>query len=456
MSASGIQAQPGNGQAQRNENGSPAGGSLSHAWRALRHRNFRFFFFGQGISVIGTWMTKLATAWLVYRLTHSALLLGVVSFSGQILSFVLGPIAGVWVERLDRRRMLVWTQAAAAVQSLAMAALTLAHVITLPEIIALSALQGLINALDVPGRQSFLVQMVDDRADLSNAIAINSSMANGARLIGPAIAGLVIGAAGEGWCFLIDGVSYFAVIASLLMMRLKPIEKRPQRLSMFEQMREGWDYVRTFHPIRSVLLIFALLSLMGYPYAVLLPVFAGQVLHGGPHTLGWLTGASGIGAVCSGVSLALRKSVVGLTRMLQIAAAMLGAGLILFGLSHIFWLSILLMVFVGFGLMQGAAASNTIIQSLVPEDKRARVMSYYTMAFFGAAPMGSLLAGAMAQWIGAPHTVIVTGAFCVAGSIWFTLELPRIGEVMHPIYREMGLLPPLDAELIPEDPESVP
>lgn len=444
-----------NGQDPHNDNRSSSGNALSHASRALRHRNFRLFFFGQGISVIGTWMTKLATAWLVYRLTRSALLLGVVSFSGQILSFALGPIAGVWVERLNRRRLLVWTQAAAAIQSLAMAALTLAHIITLPEIIALAAMQGLINALDVPGRQSFLVQMVEDRADLSNAIAINSSMANGARLIGPAIAGLVIGAAGEGWCFLIDGVSYFAVIASLLMMRIKPIEAQAHRLSMFEQMREGWDYVRTFRPIRSILLIFALLSLMGYPYAVLLPVFAGQVLHGGPHTLGWLTGASGIGALISGVSLTLRKSVIGLTRMLQIAAALLGGGLILFGLSHIFCLSILLMVFVGFGLMQGAAASNTIIQSLVPEDKRARVMSYYTMAFFGAAPIGSLLAGAMADWIGAPLTVIVTGAFCVAGSIWFTFELPKIGALMHPIYRQMGLLPPPDVDLIPEDPELV-
>jgi MFS family permease len=455
MSVSRIQAQSMNGQDPHNDNRSSSGNALSHASRALRHRNFRLFFFGQGISVIGTWMTKLATAWLVYRLTRSALLLGVVSFSGQILSFALGPIAGVWVERLNRRRLLVWTQAAAAIQSLAMAALTLAHIITLPEIIALAAMQGLINALDVPGRQSFLVQMVEDRADLSNAIAINSSMANGARLIGPAIAGLVIGAAGEGWCFLIDGVSYFAVIASLLMMRIKPIEAQAHRLSMFEQMREGWDYVRTFRPIRSILLIFALLSLMGYPYAVLLPVFAGQVLHGGPHTLGWLTGASGIGALISGVSLTLRKSVIGLTRMLQIAAALLGGGLILFGLSHIFCLSILLMVFVGFGLMQGAAASNTIIQSLVPEDKRARVMSYYTMAFFGAAPIGSLLAGAMADWIGAPLTVIVTGAFCVAGSIWFTFELPKIGALMHPIYRQMGLLPPPDVDLIPEDPELV-
>jgi MFS family permease len=414
---------------------------VSHAWRALRHRNFKLFFAGQSISVIGTWMTRLATSWLVYRMTESALLLGIVSFAGQIVSFLLGPFAGVWVERLNRRKLLVWTQAAAAVQSLALAALTLAHVITLREIIALTALQGLINAFDMPARQAFLVQMVEDRKDLSNAIAINSSMANGARLIGPAIAGLVIAAAGEGGCFLIDGVSYFAVIASLLLMHIRPLNIPRNTASMLEQMREGWDYVRTFRPIRTILLLFALLSLMGYSYAVLLPIFAGEVLHGGAATLGWLTAASGIGALASAVSLAVRKTVVGLTRMLQVAAALLGGALILFGLSHTLWLSLVLMVVVGFGLIQGASVSNTIIQSLVTEDKRARVMSYYTMAFFGAAPFGSLLAGAMAHRIGAPHTVIVTGAFCIAGSLWFTLDLPKVNAVMRPIYREMGLLP---------------
>ncbi len=426
---------------------------MSHAWRALRHRNFKLFFFGQGISVIGTWMTRLATSWLVYRLTRSALLLGVVSFAGQIVSFLLGPIAGVWVERLNRRKLLVWTQSAAAVQSLAMAALTLAHAITLWEIIALAAMQGLINSFDMPGRQSFLVQMVEDRNDLSNAIAINASMANGARLVGPALAGLVIAAVGEGWCFLIDGVSYFAVIASLLLMRIKPLNIRRNPASMFEQMREGWDYVRTFRPIRTILLLFSLVSLMGWPYSVLLPIFAGQVLHGGPHTLGWLAGASGIGALISGLSLTLRKSVAGLARMAQIAVAMLGGALILFGLSHTLWLSLILMVFVGFGLMQGAAVSNTIIQSLVPEDKRARVMSYYTMAFFGAAPFGSLLAGTLAHRIGAPHTVMVTGTFCVAGSLWFTFELPKIRAIMRPLYQQMGLVPASDIDLIPDEHE---
>jgi MFS family permease len=428
-------------------------GSISHAWRALRHRNFKLFFVGQGISVIGTWMTRLATTWLVYRLTHSALLLGVVSFAGQIVAFLIGPLAGVWVERLDRRKLLLWTQAAAAVQSLALAALTLTHRINLTEVIALTALQGLINAFDMPARQSFLVQMVDSREDLPNAIAINSSLANGARLIGPAIAGLLIAAVGEGMCFLVDGLSYFAVIASLLMMRIRPLDARRTTATMLEQMREGWDYVSSFRPIRTILLLFALISLMGYPYAVLLPIFASQVLHGGAQTLGWLTGASGIGALASALSLAIRKSVRGLTRMIQIASFMLGITLILFGLSHTLWLSLVLMVFVGFGLIQNASVSNTIIQSLVPEDKRARVMGFYTMAFFGSAPFGSLMAGTLAEHFGAPRTVMLTGALCIAGAIWFTLEMPKVRAVMRPIYRQMGVLPARDIDLISHEPE---
>ena len=414
---------------------------MQHAWRALRYRNFQLFFVGQGISVVGTWMTRVATSWLVYRLTHSALLLGVVSFAGQIVSFALGPVAGVWVERLDRRKLLVWTQAAAAIQSLALAALTLSGNITLGEIIALTALQGVINAFDMPGRQSFLVQMVEDRRDLSNAIAINSSMANGARLVGPALAGLVIGVHGEGWCFLIDGVSYCAVIASLLFMRVSRVDMHRASSNMLAQMREGWDYVSTFRPIRTILLFFALLSLMGYSYSVLLPVFAGQILHGDARTLGWLTGASGVGALISALSLTVRKSVLGLTRMLQIASATLGAALIMFGLSRTLWLSLVFMVLVGFGMMQAAAVSNTVIQSLVPEDKRARVMSYYTMAFFGASPFGSLFAGALAHRIGAPATVMLTGACCIAGAVWFTLDLPKVRAIMRPIYQQMGLIP---------------
>jgi MFS family permease len=427
---------------------------FAHAWRALRHRNFKLYFFGQGISVIGNWMTKIAISWLVYRLTHSALLLGVVSFAGYIVSFLLGPFAGAWIERLNRRKLLVITQSAGALESFVLAALTLTHVITLPEIIALMTLDGLVNALDMPGRQSFIAQMVKDPNDLSNAIAINSSMANVGRLLGPAIAGALIAAVGEGWCFFVDGVSFLAVIASLLMMRLERIATPRHGQSLLEQMREGWTYVRTFRPVRTILLIFALASLMGWPFSVLLPVFAGDVLHGGPHTLGLLAGASGVGALVSALSLAARKSVRGLTRMVQIACALLGVALFLLGLSHVLWLSLLLMVLIGFGLVQTAAASNTIIQSLVADEMRARVMSYYTMAFFGAAPFGSLLVGVLAHQFGAPITVMITGSCCVAGAIWFSRELPEVRALMRPIYRQKGLLPGRDATPIAsaEDP----
>jgi MFS family permease len=415
--------------------------SFSHAWRALKNRNFRLFFIGQGISVIGTWMTRMATGWLVYRLTGSALLLGIVGFASQIVPFLLQPLAGVWVERMDRQKLLIRTQAAAAIQSFMLAALTLSHIVTIWEVIALSALQGLINAFDAPGRHSFFVQMIEDRNDLGNAIALNSTMVNGARLLGPALAGVTIGLAGEGGCFLIDGISYVAVVASLLMMKIKPVEIAHTADNLFRQVREGWDYVRTFSPIRTILLLFSIVSLMGYPYMVLLPIFAGQIFHGGPYTLGWLTAASGLGALISALSLAFRKSVVGLTRMIQMSSATLGLALILFGFSRQFALSLLLMGFAGFGMMQIASASNTVMQTLVPEDKRARVISYYAMAYFGSAPIGSLLAGALAQKIGASDTIIITGTFCLLGSVWFSLQMPKIRTVMRPIYQEMGLLP---------------
>jgi MFS family permease len=413
---------------------------FSHAWRALRHRNFKLFFMGQSISLIGTWMTRVATSWLVYRLTGSALLLGLVGFAGQIPTFLLAPVAGVLVDRLDRRKMLVWTQALAGLQSLALAGLTIGKVINIHEILWLSVMQGLINAFDMPGRQAFLVQMVEDKQDLGNAIALNSSMVNMARLVGPALAGIVIGSVGEGYCFLIDGLSYLAVIASLLMMRVKVAPLKRAATSMVQQLKEGWTYVRGFAPIRTILLLFALISLMGMPFMVLMPIFAAQVLHGGPHTLGFLLGASGVGALISAVSLALRKTVRGLTTMIQISAAVFGAGLIGFGLSRIFLLSMFLMLIVGFGMMQGLAASNTVIQTLVPEDMRGRVMSYYTMAFVGMAPFGSLLAGTLAHHLGAPHAVMITGAFCLAGSAWFTTQLKSIRQVMRPIYIEMGII----------------
>ena len=299
---------------------------LSHAWRALRHRNFRLFFGGQTISLIGTWMTRVATGWLVYRLTGSALLLGTVSFAGQIPTFLLAPFAGVWVDRLDRRQVLVWTQTLSMVQSLTLAALTLSGHITIPLLLVLSVMQGCINAFDMPGRQSFMVKMVDDKRDLQNAIAINSSMVNVARLIGPSLAGMLIAVSSEGWCFLIDGISYIAVIVSLLMMRLHAPVVQRKATSMLAELKAGWTYVSEFLPIRTILMLFAVVSLMGMPFVVLMPIFAKTVLHGGPHTLGFLMGSMGLGALLSALSLAARKNVRGLVRMIPIAAAVFGAG----------------------------------------------------------------------------------------------------------------------------------
>ncbi len=414
---------------------------MSHAWRALRHRNFRLFFGGQSISLIGTWMTRVATSWLVYRLTKSPLLLGTVGFAGQIPTFLLAPLAGVIVDRIDRRKVLVWTQALAMVQSLLLAWLTLSHRITIAEVLILSACQGVINAFDMPGRQSFMIRMVEDRADLSNAIAINSSMVNVARLIGPSLAGLVIAATSEGWCFLVDGVSYIAVIVSLLMMRVTHEPLAQGGATMMEQLRQGWVYVTDSVPIRSILLLFGLLSLMGWPFMVLMPVFAAQVLHGGPHTLGFLMGAVGVGSLISALSLVVRKSVRGLTKVIPVGAVVFGAGLIAFGLSNNLWLSLPMMLVTGFGMMQGLTTSNTILQTLVDEKMRGRVMSYYTMAFVGMAPFGSLLAGALAHAIGAPRTVVVSGVACILGGLWFWTQLGAIRKDMRPIYERLGIVP---------------
>ena len=420
----------------------PEFSGASHAWRALKHRNFRLFFGGQSISLIGTWMTRVATGWLVYRLTGSALLLGTVSFAGQIPTFLFAPFAGVWVDRLDRRQVLIWTQAVSMAESLALAGLTLSHHITIHWVIALSVVQGLVNAFDMPGRQAFMVQMVEDRRDLSNAIAINSSMVNMARLVGPSLAGMLIAVSSEGWCFLADGISYIAVIASLLMMRLHvPVVAR-KPTSTWTEMQVGWTYVSTSVPVRTILLLFAMVSLMGMPFVVLMPIFAAQVLHGGPHTLGFLMGAMGVGALISALALAARRSVRGLARMIPIAAVVFGAGLIGFGLSRVFWLSAVTVLIAGAGMMQGMAGSNTIIQTIVPEDKRGRVMSYYTMAFVGMAPFGSLLAGSMAHVLGAPSTVVLNGCAVLLGAAWFWTQLPAVRDAMRPIYREMGILPP--------------
>jgi MFS family permease len=386
-------------------------------------------------------MTQIATSWLVYRLTGSAWLLGIVGFASRIPTFFLGPFAGVWVDRWNRRRTLVVTQILSMMQSFALAGLALAGIITVREVIWLGLAQGVINAFDMPARQSFVIQMVEDRADLGNAIALNSSMVNAARLLGPSIAGVIIAAVGEGYCFLIDGFSYLAVIASLLAMRIAAAPPRKTEKAILRELKEGWSYVTHFVPIRSILLLLALVSLVGMQYTVLMPIFAGQVLHGGPHTLGFLMGASGVGALAGAMFLATRKNVLGLGRLVPLAAAGFGTGLIALGLSRHLGLSLILMLLVGCAMMVQMAASNTILQTIVQDDKRGRVMSFYSMAFLGMAPFGSLLAGGLAHHIGAPRTVMISGIVCIAGAAWFTSQLSTMREVVHPIYRKLGIIP---------------
>jgi MFS family permease len=337
--------------------------------------------------------------------------------------------------------LLLVTQFLAAVQSLMLAGLTLSGRITISEIVGLSVFQGLINAFDMPARQSFLVQMVGGRTDLGNAIALNSTMVNGARLLGPALAGITIAAVGEGYCFLIDGMSYFAVIASLLAMKLDVQPPSKSTDSTLVQLKEGWKYVTSFAPIRTVLIMFVIISFMGVPYTVLMPVFASKILHGGPHTLGFLMGAAGVGAIIAAFSLAARKSVRGLYRVIPAVAAVFGGGLVAFSFSRNLWLSLALMGVTGFGMMQGFAASNTVIQTIVDDDKRGRVMSYWTMAYMGASPFGSLLAGSLAPIIGAPGTVLLCGIGCLLGAAWFWLQIPKLRPIIRPIYEQLGILP---------------
>ena len=415
---------------------------LAFMLRALRYRNYRLFFGGQVVSLTGSWITLTATSWLVYRLTGSALLLGVVGFAGQLPGFIAGPFAGAYIDRCDRHKLLLWTQGISMVQSFALAALTLTDHITVSANIALNAVQGVVNAFDMPARQVFLVNMMTDREDLVNAIALNSSMFNAARLIGPSIAGVVIAVSSEGTCFLIDGFSYFAVLIALLMMRdISQSRRAPSSVGVLAQFREGLRYVYGFRPIRSLMLLLATVSLLGVPYSVLMPVFANGVLRGGPSTLGFLMTATGMGALAGALWLAARKSVVGLGRVILFATALFGAGLIAFSFSRVLWLSALLLVVASFGMMVQFASSNTVIQTIVDDEKRGRVMSFYTMCFLGTAPFGSLIAGALSARIGAPHTVLISGLCCVVAAGWFSRELPEIRSLVRPIYIRIGILP---------------
>ena len=408
--------------------------------RALRSRNFRLFFAGQSISLVGTWMQQVAMSWLVYRLTGSAFLLGVVGFMSQIPTFLLAPVAGVLADRWDKRRLLVATQTLAMMQAAVLAFFVLAEAIQVWQILALSLILGLINTFDIPARQSFIVEMVDNREDLGNAIALNSSMFNAARLIGPSIAGLLVAAVGEGICFIINALSYLAVIIALLAMRLKAGELARARRHILHELREGIGYAFGFSPIRSILLLIALVSLMGMPYSILMPVFARDILHGGAHTFGFLLTASGCGALASTVYLASRKSVLGLGRVIVLSTFFFGAGIILFAFSNSLFLSLACLCLTGFGAMALIASCNTILQTVVEDDKRGRVMSLFTMSFIGMAPFGSLIAGALANIIGARYTLLIGGTSCLAGGVFFALQLPNIRKKIRPIYVKKGII----------------
>jgi MFS family permease len=422
---------------------------LNRITRALRHRNYRLFFGGQSVSLIGTWVTRIATSWLVYRLTGSALLLGVVGFCSQIPLLILAPIAGVLVDRWDRHRILVITQILSALQSAVLAVLALTNVITVAEVIVLQLVQGVINSFDTPARQAFVVEMVADREDLPNAIALNSSMINASRIIGPSIGGLLIATLGEGWCFGADAISYIAVIISLLLMRLTPTRRARVDTRMIEELRTGWKYVAGFAPVRALLLIVALAAVTAMPYATLMPVIAAKVLHGGPHTLGILMTASGLGALAGTLYLASRHSVVGLGKVIVAANAALSLGLIAFSFSRSLWLCAILLPIVGAGMMVQAASVNTILQTVVDERLRGRVMAFYSVAIMGMQPIGSLLSGIAADRIGAQMTIFYGAAICLIGGIWFGMRRAMLAEHIRPIYVERGILPWDDGELAP-------
>jgi MFS family permease len=411
------------------------GGSVAFMLRALKYRNYRLFFGGQIVSLTGTWITTTATSWLVYRITGSALLLGVVGFASQFPAFLLTPFAGIFVDRWNRHRLLVATQTLSMLTSFALAVLTLTGTITIPSLLIVSVAQGLVNAFDMPTRQAFVVTLIEDKNDLGNAIALNSSMFNAARLLGPTVAGAIIAASNEGWCYLIDGFSYLAVLAALLAMRVAtPALKTGSAVSPLEQFKEGWSYAYNHRAIRSIITLIALVCLVGFPYVVLMPIFAAGVLHGGPHTLGFLMTASGCGALFGALYLAGRRSMAGLGQLIPAAGAVFGLGLMAFAFSRVLWLSILLMIVMGFGSMVQIASSNTLLQTIVEDNKRGRVMSFFLMAYFGTMPFGSLIAGSMSDRYGAPVTLAFGGACCVAGAIWFAMTLSSIEHQIAPTY----------------------
>jgi len=416
---------------------------IKFIFRALSYRNYRLYFGGQGISLIGTWMQRIAISWLVYTLTNSVFLLGFVGFATQMPTFLLGPLAGVAADRWNRYHILIVTQIMAMIQAFILAVLVLTDVVAVWHIITLGAILGIVNAFDTPARQALVVDMIEDRADLGNAIALNSSMVNGARLLGPSIAGILIAAFGEGICFLLNGLSYIAVIVALLAMRITVHGPSQSQKDLLGHFKDGIKYAFGFPPIRSILMLLALVSLMGMPYTVLMPIFAKDILHGGPHTLGFLMGSVGAGALTGAAYLASRRSVVGLGKIIPLAAGVFGTGLILFSLSRMMWFSMALLYFTGMGMMVQMAASNTVLQTIIDDDKRGRVMSFYAMSFFGMVPLGNLMAGSLASSIGTTWTIISGGVVCIIGALIFSRKLPVFRQLIHPIYVRKGIIPEL-------------
>jgi len=400
---------------------------LQAATRALRHRNYRLFFFGQLVSLCGTWMQSVAQSWLVYRLTGSAVLLGFIGFGSQIPVFLLSPLAGLLADRVSRHRILLVAQSASMLLALVLAALTLAHRIEVWQIFVLATALGIVNAFAIPSQSAFVVDMVG-REDLMNAIALNSSIVNGARVLGPAIAGVLVAAVGEGWCFLLNGLSYLAVIVALLLMSVSEPARQPSRASPLETIVEGFRYVAATRPVRDLLLLIGVTSLFGMPYVVLMPIFADRILHGGPSGLGILMGSSGLGALIAALCLAVRRELRGLSLWIACAAGGFGVSLLGFSLSHTFWMSVLLMIPIGLSVIIQMAGSNTLIQAMVPDALRGRVMSVYMMMFMGMAPIGALLSGSIAHTLGAPATVALGGVVCLAGSVVFAVRLPAMRE----------------------------
>lgn len=413
---------------------------LDTIFRSLKYRNYRLFFSGQSISLIGTWMQRIAMPWLVYHMTGSELLLGVVSFAGQIPTFLLSPLAGVVTDRQNKYKVLLVTQIASLVQASVLAFLALTGTIELWHIVVLSVIMGCVNAFDVPTRHSLVIDMVENKDDLGNAIALNSLMFNGARLLGPSVAGLLLAVTSEGVCFLINAISYLFVIGSILMMRIEVRKSPVNNKQIFRELREGLNYAFGFAPIRHLLLLLTVVSLTGMSYQVLMPVYAKDILHGGSSTYGFMMGAAGLGALAGAIFLASRTTVLRLGRLIPATTILAGAGLIVLAFSRFFPAALLLMGTIGAGMMLQSSASNTILQTITDDDKRGRIMSLYTMAVMGTAPFGSLMSGALAKAIGTPNTILIFGICTIAGALIFLRKLPELRRIVRPLYVKLGII----------------